>query len=139
MSSTTGRACPICGKTESLKHCASCKRVSYCSREHQRQHWKVHRAECTHRPKQSSDKSSPSAIDNNMVVVVEIKSGQGDGLANPMVKHLFDSLIEAKSYIQERLGYARLEDMKEFTEMPFLTEFMKFSSPDFFLVRGGEQ
>ncbi|KAE8957572.1 hypothetical protein PR003_g32218 [Phytophthora rubi] len=50
-----------------------------------------------------------------------------------MVKHLFDSLIEAKSYIQERLGYARLEEMKEFTEMPFLTEFMKFSSASLYV------
>ncbi|KAF1794441.1 Zinc finger, MYND-type [Phytophthora cactorum] len=50
--STAPMACPICGKSESLRRCGSCKRVNYCSREHQRQHWKAHRAECTYQSKQ---------------------------------------------------------------------------------------
>ncbi|GMF42468.1 unnamed protein product [Phytophthora fragariaefolia] len=115
--------CPICGKSGGLKRCGACKAVGYCSRQHQRLHWRAHRATC----RQSTQLQSVSRS-SAVVIVVEIKSGQGDGLTNPMVQHLFDSLFEAKSYVQERLGYSRLDEMKELTEMPFLTKFMRFSS-----------
>jgi len=40
--------CAFCGKTasEKLKMCSRCKMVSYCSRECQVEHWKVHKKEC---------------------------------------------------------------------------------------------
>jgi hypothetical protein len=122
--------CPICGSSESLKRCGSCKRVGYCSREHQRQHWKVHRAECTYQSKQQKPQSpstSPSSS-SDMVIVVEIKSGEGSGLTNRMVNHVFRSHVQATSYLRQSLGYRQSDEMKELTEMPFLREMMGFSS-----------
>ncbi|KAG6615238.1 Egl nine 1 [Phytophthora cinnamomi] len=124
---TAPATCPVCGKSESLKRCSSCKSVSYCSREHQRQHWKVHRAECTYQSKQAQpEQPSPNASD--MVVVVEIKSGEGSGLTNRMVNHVFSSRVQATRYIRQRLGYDQTDEMKELTEMPFLKELMGFST-----------
>ncbi|POM67231.1 Hypothetical protein PHPALM_16801 [Phytophthora palmivora] len=118
--------CPICGKSESLRRCGSCKRVSYCSREHQRQHWKVHRTVCTYQSKQQEPEEPSTSGD--MVVVVEIKSGEGSGLTNKMVNHVFSSRVQATEYIRQRLGYSQTDEMKELTEMPFLRELMDFSS-----------
>jgi hypothetical protein len=36
------RKCPVCDK-EATKCCSRCKSVYYCSVEHQKQHWKVHK------------------------------------------------------------------------------------------------
>ena len=44
--SSDGLECPICKKT-ALSRCGGCNRVGYCSREHQRQDWKVHKANCS--------------------------------------------------------------------------------------------
>ena len=38
--------CAVCGVTVALKNCAGCQSVAYCSREHQLQHWKEHKADC---------------------------------------------------------------------------------------------
>jgi hypothetical protein len=38
--------CAICGATEELKKCSRCKRVCYCSKEHQKSHWKIHKTDC---------------------------------------------------------------------------------------------
>eukprot|EP00622_Pseudochattonella_farcimen_P000205 FR734650.1.p1 GENE.FR734650.1~~FR734650.1.p1 ORF type:complete len:265 (+),score=15.67 FR734650.1:58-795(+) len=38
--------CAVCGSTEGLKACASCRSVKYCSTSHQKAHWKSHKKEC---------------------------------------------------------------------------------------------
>ena len=38
--------CELCGSTEELKICARCKEVWYCSKEHQKRHWKQHKKRC---------------------------------------------------------------------------------------------
>ena len=42
-----GKQCgkPSCG-VEATKRCTACGVVGYCSREHQKSHWKTHKAEC---------------------------------------------------------------------------------------------
>lgn len=41
------RRCAHCGAcTETLKACAKCKAAFYCSRDHQREHWRIHKTEC---------------------------------------------------------------------------------------------
>lgn len=37
--------CAVCGVSASSK-CASCSLVVYCSKEHQKAHWKKHKNEC---------------------------------------------------------------------------------------------
>jgi hypothetical protein len=38
--------CPVCGVAEKLKRCGKCLSVWYCSKEHQKEHWKVHKHVC---------------------------------------------------------------------------------------------
>ncbi|KAJ1445147.1 hypothetical protein M885DRAFT_453990, partial [Pelagophyceae sp. CCMP2097] len=45
-------SCAHCGRPtaedgERVMACARCKRVSYCSKEHQRLHWPAHKPSCT--------------------------------------------------------------------------------------------
>lgn len=40
------KMCAVCGVTVALRKCSGCQSVAYCSREHQLQHWKEHKAEC---------------------------------------------------------------------------------------------
>ncbi|XP_006812516.1 prolyl hydroxylase EGLN3-like [Saccoglossus kowalevskii] len=42
----TESRCAVCEKIEDLKRCSRCHVVHYCSREHQKQHWKVHKTSC---------------------------------------------------------------------------------------------
>lgn len=42
--------CSHCRGHENLQRCARCRKVSYCSRECQRLHWRVHRHECERSP-----------------------------------------------------------------------------------------
>ena len=38
--------CAVCGSDSSLSVCGRCKKVAYCSREHQKVHWKQHKTHC---------------------------------------------------------------------------------------------
>ncbi|CAG7730512.1 unnamed protein product [Allacma fusca] len=38
--------CGFCGCSENLQRCARCHCMSYCSKEHQKAHWKVHKKSC---------------------------------------------------------------------------------------------
>ena len=44
------KACALCGSPEASKVCSACKKVRYCSRQHQQKHWKQHRVACTATP-----------------------------------------------------------------------------------------
>ena len=39
-------SCKVCESQESLKRCAKCKTVYYCTREHQTQDWRNHKTDC---------------------------------------------------------------------------------------------
>lgn len=39
-------ALPSCGVTGCVTRCSKCKCAVYCSREHQKEHWKEHRIQC---------------------------------------------------------------------------------------------
>ncbi|KAF1938486.1 hypothetical protein EJ02DRAFT_457871 [Clathrospora elynae] len=41
-----GRFCSVCGTENGTKKCAKCKVSSYCSKEHQKRHWKTHKDLC---------------------------------------------------------------------------------------------
>ncbi|XP_061914532.1 egl nine homolog 1 isoform X1 [Entelurus aequoreus] len=38
--------CELCGKMENLLKCGRCRSSFYCSKEHQKQHWKEHKRSC---------------------------------------------------------------------------------------------
>ncbi|KAM9366029.1 egl nine homolog 1 isoform 1-T1 [Pholidichthys leucotaenia] len=62
--------CELCGKMENLLKCGRCRSSFYCSKEHQKQHWKKHKLICKEPGKAqiSREKKSP---------------GQGDDACSP--------------------------------------------------------
>uniref|UniRef100_A0A8C7JY93 Egl-9 family hypoxia inducible factor 1 n=1 Tax=Oncorhynchus kisutch TaxID=8019 RepID=A0A8C7JY93_ONCKI len=38
--------CELCGEMENLLKCGRCRNSFYCSKEHQKQHWKMHKVNC---------------------------------------------------------------------------------------------
>jgi len=59
--------CELCGKMENLLKCGRCRSSFYCSKEHQKQHWKKHKLICKEAdktqavPKQNPEPPSLSA------------------------------------------------------------------------------
>ncbi|KAM9344523.1 egl nine homolog 1 [Symphorus nematophorus] len=60
--------CELCGKMENLLKCGRCRSSFYCSKEHQKQHWKKHKLICKEAdkaqlPKQKPEQPAPSGED----------------------------------------------------------------------------
>ncbi|XP_013788797.1 uncharacterized protein LOC106472691 [Limulus polyphemus] len=49
--------CEWCGSTEHLRRCGRCHGAYYCCRDHQREHWSIHRSVCRITPDPSSQGS----------------------------------------------------------------------------------
>ncbi|XP_042288642.1 egl nine homolog 1 isoform X2 [Thunnus albacares] len=60
--------CELCGKMENLLKCGRCRSSFYCSKEHQKQHWKKHKLICKEAdkaqfPKQMPEQAQPPGDD----------------------------------------------------------------------------
>lgn len=54
--------CELCGKMENLMKCGGCRSSFYCSKEHQKQHWKKHKQVCKKADnQQQADPARPRA------------------------------------------------------------------------------
>ncbi|XP_041751427.1 egl nine homolog 1 [Coregonus clupeaformis] len=62
--------CELCGKMENLLKCSRCRNSFYCSKEHQKQHWKMHKLIC----KESEAKSQ---VSNQKPAERRVPSGDG--------------------------------------------------------------
>ncbi|XP_041725969.2 prolyl hydroxylase EGLN3-like isoform X2 [Coregonus clupeaformis] len=62
--------CELCGKMENLLKCGRCRNSFYCSKEHQKQHWKTHKLIC----KESEAKSQ---VSNQKPAERRVPSGDG--------------------------------------------------------------
>lgn len=51
--------CELCGKMENLLKCGRCRSSFYCSKEHQKQHWKEHKLICKEADKAQPTKHKP--------------------------------------------------------------------------------
>ncbi|XP_022046961.1 egl nine homolog 1 [Acanthochromis polyacanthus] len=51
--------CELCGKMENLLKCGRCRTSFYCSKEHQKQHWKKHKLICKEVDKAQLPKQKP--------------------------------------------------------------------------------
>ncbi|XP_071390659.1 egl nine homolog 1 isoform X4 [Centroberyx affinis] len=51
--------CELCGKMENLLKCGRCRNSFYCSKEHQKQHWKKHKLICKEADKAQVSKQKP--------------------------------------------------------------------------------
>ncbi|XP_053188653.1 egl nine homolog 1 [Scomber japonicus] len=60
--------CELCGKMENLLKCGRCRSSFYCSKDHQKQHWKKHKLSCrevdkAQVPKQIPEQAQPPGDD----------------------------------------------------------------------------
>ncbi|XP_062256347.1 egl nine homolog 1 [Platichthys flesus] len=53
--------CELCGKMENLLKCGRCRSSFYCSKEHQKQHWKKHKLICKDKAQLPSQKPEQQA------------------------------------------------------------------------------
>ncbi|CAL8258191.1 unnamed protein product [Lota lota] len=53
--------CELCGKMENLLKCGRCRNSFYCSKEHQKQHWKKHKLICKEADTEKTPEPSPYA------------------------------------------------------------------------------
>uniref|UniRef100_A0A668AVI3 hypoxia-inducible factor-proline dioxygenase n=1 Tax=Myripristis murdjan TaxID=586833 RepID=A0A668AVI3_9TELE len=56
--------CELCGKMENLLKCGRCRNSFYCSKEHQKQHWKKHKLICKEADKTQVSKQKPEPADS---------------------------------------------------------------------------
>ncbi|XP_044070039.1 egl nine homolog 1 isoform X2 [Siniperca chuatsi] len=80
--------CELCGKMENLLKCGRCRSSFYCSKEHQKQHWKKHKlickeAEKAQLPKQKPEQAPPSGD----YEAPEIKPEQADSASLPQTTY----------------------------------------------------
>ncbi|XP_034537824.1 egl nine homolog 1 [Notolabrus celidotus] len=54
--------CELCGNMENLLKCGRCRSSFYCSKEHQKQHWKKHKLICKEKDKTPKHKPDQAAL-----------------------------------------------------------------------------
>ncbi|CAJ1067676.1 egl nine homolog 1 [Xyrichtys novacula] len=82
--------CELCGRMENLLKCGRCRSSFYCSKEHQKQHWKEHKLICKeadkaqHQKHKQPEQAAPST-DNKAPEKPrgKISSEQADSAASP--------------------------------------------------------
>lgn len=70
--------CELCGKMENLLKCGRCKSSFYCSKEHQKQHWKKHKLTCkeadkTQLPKQKQAEPAVRQAEEDKTPDIEVQ------------------------------------------------------------------
>ena len=85
--------CHFCGGYEGRKsRCAACKEVSYHNKEHQKADWKKHKACCK------------AVTENPVSVWIEVQQGEGNGLTNVMINHIFANKAEGLEFARSSLA-----------------------------------
>ncbi|KAM6997789.1 egl nine homolog 1 [Tautogolabrus adspersus] len=73
--------CELCGKMENLLKCGRCRSSFYCSKEHQKQHWKKHKLICKEADKPKQPEPAPPPGDDKAPEKPREKTG--DSAASP--------------------------------------------------------
>jgi len=141
MSTTRERKCQECGndkakdENKKLMVCGACKSVRYCCKEHQISDWKVHKKACKIiRAKLAAKekKTESNKSNSGTVIVVEVKSREGNGLCNVYINHIFPSKLSALDYIAKKFNTSK-QALKPLTQMGFLRGVMKFRSAELYI------
>ncbi|KAM4591601.1 egl nine homolog 1 [Odontesthes bonariensis] len=92
--------CELCGKMENLLKCGRCRSSFYCSKEHQKQHWKKHKLICKEAdnkallPKQNPGQGPPSGDDKAPEKTRDKKSSQpADTASSPQTTNTESSEV----------------------------------------------
>lgn len=89
--------CGWCGRVDSnLLRCSGCRETYYCSKDHQIQHYKQsHKNIC--RYIRTFDRTS---------LWIEVLKGEGSGLYNTMIHHLFSTKQDGLGFVQQQQEFA---------------------------------
>ncbi|XP_058652529.1 egl nine homolog 1 isoform X2 [Onychostoma macrolepis] len=122
--------CELCGKMENLLKCGRCRISFYCSKEHQKQHWKKHKVTCReadktkivpqtpHQQEKAADPDRKDLIDRTE------SSGTDSSSTKPKPQHhklAIDCIVPCMNkhgicvvdnFLGEDLGLSILEDVK---------------------------
>lgn len=68
MNLSTSSVCNLCGRGDQLYRCTRCRTAVYCSKEHQRQHWKFHRSVCITPQSEIEPKLDDGAVKETTII-----------------------------------------------------------------------
>lgn len=92
---TSSTFCHYCGKMDPKYRCASCHEMCYCTKGHQVAHWKrVHKKSCKY------------ITESPLSIWVEVRHGEGNGIHNPMIQHIFSNKAEGYEYVKAQNEFA---------------------------------
>lgn len=115
--------CELCGKMENLLKCGRCRISFYCSKEHQKQHWKKHKLTCREAdrtkivpqtPQQLEKPADPKLISSETDSSNTKPKPQTQKLATEYIipcmnKH---GICVVDNFLGEDIGLSILEDVK---------------------------
>ncbi|XP_052428746.1 egl nine homolog 1 isoform X3 [Carassius gibelio] len=119
--------CELCGKMENLLKCGRCRISFYCSKEHQKQHWKKHKLTCREADKSKTvpqtphqqDKTDPDLINRTESSETVSSSTtkpkpQSHKLATDYIVPCMNKhgICVVDSFLGEDMGLSILEDVK---------------------------
>lgn len=115
--------CELCGKMENLLKCGRCRISFYCSKEHQKQHWKEHKRTCiqadriktlqtpqklVENPTDINKRETISRTDNHKAKPHPLKLAT-EYIVPCMNKH---GICVVDNFLGEEIGLSILEDVK---------------------------
>ncbi len=110
------RYCELCGKMQNLLKCGRCRISFYCSKDHQKQHWKKHKLTCREAdktqivpqtPHQQDKPADPDRTESS--TKPQTHNLATDYLVPCMNKH---GICVVDNFLSEELGLSILEDVK---------------------------
>ncbi|RXN09407.1 egl nine -like protein [Labeo rohita] len=122
--------CELCGKMENLLKCGRCRISFYCSKEHQKQHWKKHKLTCREADKTKTVAQTPHQLEkppdpdrkdlNNRTESSETDSGatkpkpQSHKLATEYIVPCMNKhgICVVDNFLGEDIGVSILENVK---------------------------
>jgi len=126
--------CYNCKKEGNLHRCSSCYSVRYCSRECQKQNWKIHKPACLE-VKERFARGSALGLDFDYVTLTKWKDTKSFFL-NPLTIHCLDyHLLDAERVLVLTLDYDGTKPMPlQFT----ITKWEKMKFDDFIVTLKGD-
>lgn len=107
--SLTNKFCELCGQFENLMLCSRCKCTWYCSKEHQRNHWKDHKKLCSspnQKPQTIQQTNGSSAHELNIN-----KLSTSEPSRTPVNNHLMN-INEQKEHVNSDMDSFDVSGMK---------------------------
>jgi hypothetical protein len=86
--------CQFCGAAGPMARCSACKEVSYCNQTHQKADWKEHKPCCK------------GIIADPKSIWIEVTEGEGNGLGNTMMNHIFPRKEDFWKYVKDDAEFA---------------------------------